>query len=138
EFTFATTLAGWDLSTQLSYADPRVDASLTSDGQDNPNYDNLLPRRAQRTGRIDVDRSFGAFRIGTTVSAAGARYDDAANAVRLGGYATVDLRVEYALNADWALQARASNVFDRGYETIAWYNQPGREYGLSLSYRPAR
>ncbi|MET0581156.1 MAG: TonB-dependent vitamin B12 receptor [Pseudoxanthomonas sp.] len=138
EFTFATTLAGWDLSTQLSYADPRVDASLTSDGQDNPNYDNLLPRRAQRTGRIDVDRSFGAFRIGTTVSGAGARYDDAANAVRLGGYGTVDLRVEYALNADWALQARASNVFDRGYETIAWYNQPGREYGLSLSYRPAR
>jgi vitamin B12 transporter len=25
-------------------------------------------------------------------------------------------------------------VFDREYETIAWYNQPGREYGLSLRY----
>jgi vitamin B12 transporter len=138
ELTFATTLAGWDLSTQLSYSDPRANARLASEGGDNPNYDNLLPRRAQRTGRIDVDRSFGAFRIGTTISGAGARYDDAANTARLGGYGTVDLRVEYALNAEWSLQARATNVFDREYETIAWYNQPGREYGLSLSYRPAR
>ena len=51
---------------------------------------------------------------------------------------TVDLRVEYAVTADWTVQARASNVFDREYETIAWYNQRGREYGLSLRYQPAR
>jgi vitamin B12 transporter len=138
ELTFAATVAGWDLSTQLSYADPRATARLTSDGGENPNYDNLLPRRAPRTGRIDVDRSFGKFRFGTTLNGASARYDDAANNVRVGGYATVDLRVEYAVNADWTLQARATNVFDREYETIAWYNQPGREYGLSLRYQPTR
>ena len=138
ELTFATSLAGWDLSTQLSYVDPRADARLTAEGADNPNYGNLLPRRAPRTARIDIDRSFGAFRFGSTVSGASARYDDAANNLRLGGYGTVDLRVEYAVNADWSLQARATNVFDRDYETIAWYNQPGREYGLSLRYQPAR
>ena len=113
-------------------------ARETADGTPNPNYDNLLPRRAPRTGRIDVDRSFGDFRFGTTLNGASARYDDAANSVRVGGYATLDLRVEYAFHPDWTLQARATNVFDRQYETIAWYNQPGREYGLSLSYRPAR
>ena len=85
-----------------------------------------------------MDRSFGDFRFGTTLNAASARYDDAANNVRVGGYATVDLRLEYAVNTDWTLQARATNVFDREYETIAWYNQPGREYGLSLRYQPAR
>jgi len=138
ELTFATTFAGWDLSTQLSYADPRARARLTAEGTDNPNYDNLLPRRAPRTGRIDLDRSFGAFRFGTTLNGASARYDDAANTVRVAGYGTVDLRLEYAVNTDWTLQARATNVFDRDYETIAWYNQPGREYGLSLRYRPAR
>ena len=138
ELTFATSLAGWDLSTQLSYVDPRADARLTAEGADNPNYGNLLPRRAPRTGRIDIDRSFGEFRVGATVSGASARYDDAANNVRLGGYGTVDLRVEYAFHPDWTLQARATNVFDRDYETIAWYNQPGREYGLSLRYQPAR
>ncbi|HEY5972069.1 MAG TPA: TonB-dependent vitamin B12 receptor [Pseudoxanthomonas sp.] len=138
ELTFATSLAGWDLSTQLSYVDPRARASLTAEGVPNPNYGKLLPRRAPRTGRIDIDRSFGDFRFGTTLNGASARYDDAANSLRVGGYATVDLRLEYALHPDWTLQARATNVFDREYETIAWYNQPGREYGLSLSYRPAR
>jgi vitamin B12 transporter len=138
ELTFATTLAGWDLSTQLSYADSRATARLTADGDENPNYDKLLPRRAPRTGRLDVDRAFGAFRFGTTLNAASARYDDAANTVRVGGYGTVDLRLEYAVNDDWTLQARAANVFDREYETIAWYYQPGREYGLSLRYQPAR
>ena len=58
--------------------------------------------------------------------------------MRLGGFATVDLRLEYAINDEWTLQARASNLFDRDYETIAWFNQPGREYGLTLRYRPAR
>jgi vitamin B12 transporter len=138
ELTYATSLAGWDLSTQLSYVDPRADARLTAEGAENPNYGNLLPRRAPRTGRIDIDRGFGDFRFGTTISGASARYDDAANSVRLAGYGTVDLRVEYAVTADWTVQARASNVFDREYETIAWYNQPGREYGLSLRYQPAR
>jgi vitamin B12 transporter len=137
EFTFATTLAGWDIATQLSYADPRARADTTAEGAANPNYDNLLPRRAPRTGRIDVDRRFGAFRFGTTVNGASARYDDAANNVRVAGYGTVDLRLEYAISADWSVQARATNVFDRDYETIAWYNQPGREYGISLRYQPA-
>jgi len=57
--------------------------------------------------------------------------------VRLAGYGTLDLRVEYAFAADWTLQAKASNVFDRDYQTISWYNQPGREYALTLRYAPA-
>jgi vitamin B12 transporter len=56
--------------------------------------------------------------------------------VRLGGFATTDLRFEYAFDDAWTLQARAANVFDRHYETVAWYNQPGREFGLSLRYAP--
>ncbi|MGV8932573.1 MAG: TonB-dependent vitamin B12 receptor [Luteimonas sp.] len=138
ELTFATSIAGWDLSTQLSYVDPRADARQTADGTANPNHGNLLPRRAPRTGRIDIDRSVGKLRFGSTLNAASARYDDAANNVRLGGYGTLDLRVEYSVHPDWTLQARASNVFGRDYETIAWYNQPGREYGLSVRYQPAR
>ena len=128
EFTVDTTLGGWDLGTQLSHADPRSESGFT-DG-------NWLPRRARDTGRIDLDRAFGAFRIGATLNASGRRYDDAANSVRLGGFATADLRFEYAFQREWTLQARASNVFDRQYETVAWYNQPGREFGLSLRYAP--
>ena len=63
-------------------------------------------------------------------------FDNAGNSLRLAGYGTVDLRVEYAINEAWSLQARAANVFDRAYETVAWYNQPGREYRLSVRYQP--
>ena len=130
EFTFDTTLAGWDLSTQLSHVDPR---NRTIGSQ----YDNLLARRARDTGRIDIDRGVDDWRIGVTVNGVGKRFDDAANNVRVGGYSTTDLRVEYALTPAWTLQARATNVFDRDYETVAWYNQPGREYGLRVKYHPA-
>lgn len=135
EFTFDTQIAGFDISTQLSHADPRNRTRTTPTGADNLNYDNLLARRARNSGRIDIDRRFGDFRIGTTLVGASHRYDDAANQVRLAGYGTLDLRVEYAINDEWTLQARANNVFDREYETVAWYNQRGREYGLSLRYQ---
>ena len=78
------------------------------------------------------------FRVGASWIGEGERYDDVANTLRLPGYASVDLRAEYALHPDWTLQARVANVFDRAYETAAYYNQPGREYGLALRYRPTR
>lgn len=130
EFTYGTSFAGFDFSAQLSHVDPR-------DHSGGANDDNVLARRARNTGRLDLDRGFGAFRAGVTVQGAGARYDNAANSVRLGGYATTDLRLEYAFHRDWTLLARASNVFDRDYETVAWYYQPGREYQLALRWRPA-
>jgi len=34
----------------------------------------------------------------------------------------------------WTLQARAGNVFDRDYETAAYYAQQGRNYSLTLRY----
>ncbi len=130
ELTGFVSLAGWDLNAEISHIDPRNESAGS-------NHDRWLPRRSRNTARVDVDRAFGAFRFGISAFGSGARYDDAANLVRLPGYGTLDLRVEYAINADWTLQARASNVFDREYETIAWYNQPGREYGLTLRYAPA-
>lgn len=123
-------LAGWALAAQAGHLDPR-NRSAGSDG-------NVLPRRARNTARIDIDRGLGDFRAGLTWIAEGERYDDLANTRRLGGYATLDLRLEYALTKHWTLQARASNLFDRIYETAAFYNQPGREYGLSLRYAPVR
>lgn len=130
ELVVGATLAGWNLNTQLSHVDPRNTADFSDD--------KLLPRRARNTARIDLDRGFGDFRAGLTWMAEGERYDDLANTRRLPGYATVDLRLEYAVSPAWTLQARASNVLDREYETVAFYNQPGREYGLSLRYAPKR
>ncbi|HZV39395.1 MAG TPA: TonB-dependent vitamin B12 receptor [Pseudoxanthomonas sp.] len=129
EFTVDFTLGGFDIATQLSHTDPRNRSA-------GPNHDNLLARRPRNTARIDVDRAFGAFRTGVTFNAAGERYDNLANTDRLSGYSTLDLRLEYAIAPAWTLQAKVGNVFDRDYETVAWYNQAGRTYGLSLRYQP--
>ena len=101
------------------------------------NHGNVLARRARRSGRIDVDRDFGAFSLGAGVYAASARYDDPANSVRMGGYSLVDLRAAYAIDRDWSVQASVANVGDRDYETAAFYRQPGRSYTLTVRYRPA-
>ena len=132
ELTGALSVAGWDFSAQAGYTDPRDDTAGSTA------RDHVLIRRARTSARLDVDKAIGPVRLGVTASGYGHRYDDAANSVRLAGYGTVDLRVEYVFNPSWTLQARASNVFDRDYETVAWYNQPGREYQLSLRYRSAR
>ena len=130
ELTGGVLLAGFDINAQLSYTDPRNRTHGSTQ------FDNWLPRRAQQTARLDIDRRFGDFRAGLTVQGAGKRFDNASNSVKVGGYGTLDLRAEYALTPSWSLLARAANVFDRNYETVAWFNQPGREYQLSVRYQP--
>ena len=130
EATGAVELAGWDVQAALTWLDPRNRSGDFNDG-------NLLPRRARRTARVDVDRSFGAFSVGGTVFASGNRYDDPGNDTRMGGYTLLDLRAGYAFNKQWSLQASVANAGDRDYETAAYYRQPGRAYTLTLRYAPA-
>lgn len=130
EATVETMLAGWDVRGTATWLDPRDDSGGFND-------DNLLARRARASGRVDVDRRFGDVSVGATVNGNGYRYDDPANSLRLAGYGVTDLRLGYTFAASWTLQLNANNVFDKQYETAAFYNQPGRNYLLSLRYRPA-
>ena len=125
ELAAGTTLAGWDINAQATVMDPRNHSAGA--------YDKLLPRRSRRSARIDADRKLGDWSFGTSVIAAGTRYDDVQNSLPLGGYATVDLRLQRRLG-DWTVQAGVRNAFDRNYETAAFFNQPGREFNLTLRY----
>lgn len=129
EAIVGTQLGGWDLNTNLTLLDPENRSGGANDG-------NVLPRRARQSLRLDADRNFGRYRLGATLLAAGKRYDDLANTRQLGGYATIDLRAEYALAKDWRLQARVENLLDKDYETAAFFNQPGRSLYLTLRYQP--
>ncbi len=122
-------VADWDLRASLTRLDPRNDG-------DNPNHDNILPRRARASGRIDADRRFGRFSVGASVIGVGERYDNLTNTTRLGGYGLADLRVGYAFAPSWNLQLSTANLFDKRYETAALYNQPGRTWLLTLRYQP--
>ncbi|MEO8670067.1 MAG: TonB-dependent vitamin B12 receptor [Tahibacter sp.] len=129
EASVGTDWREWTFDTSVTAMQPKNDSGGFNDGK-------ILPRRARESGRVDVDRRYGPWRIGVTAFAEGKRYDDLANTRRLGGYSTVDLRFEYALSADWNLQARVANAFDHNYETASFYNQDGRNYFLTLRYRP--
>lgn len=130
EITAQAALAEWTLRGNATWLDPR-------DSGNGANHGNLLPRRAQRSARLDADRRFGDFSVGATAYAVGARYDDPANTKRLAGYATLDLRCSWQFSDAWRLQAAANNVTDRRYETAAYYNQPGRNYQVTLRYHPS-
>ncbi|MEO8778724.1 MAG: TonB-dependent vitamin B12 receptor [Rhodanobacter sp.] len=123
-------LGGWQLQGYLTWLQPRNEDAGPNDG-------NLLPRRPEHTARVDLDRRFGDFGIGATVYAAGRSYDDAANAHRLGGYSTTDLRASWHFSSAWQVEARLANAFGRDYETVYYYNQPGRAGYLTLRYSPA-
>jgi vitamin B12 transporter len=106
----------------------------TENRSDDANHGNRLMRRPKFSGHLDLARSFGEMEIGARVVAEGARFDNSSNTRKVDGFTTLDLRAEYAFTSGLRVQARAANVFDEDYETVAFYNQPGRAFYITLRY----
>jgi vitamin B12 transporter len=121
--------ADWSFAASADQLDPRNDTGGTA------NYDKLLPRRAKQLLRLSADRRLGDdWSIGGALLGAGHRYDDPANKTRLAGYATLDLHAEWRVAREWRLGFKLNNATDRQYETAYGFNQPGREFLLTLRY----
>jgi len=120
--------SGLEINTHVNYVDARDHTHGST------HYGYCLPRRARIHGRIDIDKKLASVRLGGSIYASGHRFDNVSNTRRVSGYGLLDLRAEYAFLPGWLVQAKIVNVLDRDYETIAWYNQPGREYQLRLRY----
>jgi len=129
ELAVSGAIADWHLDANLTLLDPINETAGPDDG-------NLLPRRAEQSARLDLDRRIGPWGLGLSLIGFGRRFDDAANTLRLDPYATLDLRAEYELTKAWRVQGRLENLFDADYETAAYYNQPGRGIYLTLRYAP--
>jgi vitamin B12 transporter len=124
-------LAGWDVRATATLLNARNDA-------DGGFYNgNVLPRRPRASARFDADRSFGRFSFGASWYLAAHTYDDIGNRHPLGGYAVTNLRAGWQVNRDWKLRFALNNVFDKAYETAWFYNQPGRNFMLTLDWRPS-
>jgi vitamin B12 transporter len=85
----------------------------------------LLPRRARRHAAFSLMQDAGALHVGAEVVASAARFDDAANTRRMGGYALLNLTAEYRFENRWTLFARLDNAFDKHYELAADFNTAG-------------
>ena len=124
---------GWNIAAALSYSDT-----------ENRDTDARLPRRAEKTARLDVDRLFSRWSVGASLVAEGNRYNDAANTSLLPGHGTVDLRAAWNFLPGWSASFKVDNVLDRRYTTSLGsdnvtfepfdYLAAGRTYMASVRY----
>ncbi|HWZ74713.1 MAG TPA: TonB-dependent receptor [Casimicrobiaceae bacterium] len=85
----------------------------------------LLPRRARRHAAFSLIQDTGPLRVDAEVVASSARFDDAANMRRMGGYALLNLTAEYRFGNRWTIFARLDNALDKHYELAADFNTAG-------------
>jgi vitamin B12 transporter len=88
---------------------------------------NELPRRPKNAANVLATYHW-ATRVSTSVGAryGGRSFDDAANAIALGGYVLLDLKVSYAIMDRLEVYGRIDNATDKHYETAYQYGTYGR------------
>jgi vitamin B12 transporter len=101
---------------------------------------NLLARRANRNGKLNLSYDWQNWQFGAEALSASARYNDLANSTRLNGYTLYNLTTSYKVNQDWSIQARANNVFNKNYVLAVDgnipYNTPGANLFVNVRYQP--
>ena len=119
------TLEGVTLTADLLREGTTLHASLDLQSPTDDDTGHLLPRRARRHGAFSVSQPLGPTRLVAEVVASSARYDDAENLRRLGGYAIVNLALEWTLDTKTTLFVRGENVFDHDYALAADFSTGG-------------
>ena len=103
----------------LLYAEDRTAGSAT--------FGNDLARRPKHALTVAGDWTPGqVVTLGADLRVVSGSFDDAANTVRLGGYAVLTLRGEWDASEYVTLFGRVENVWDESYQTAAGYATPGR------------
>lgn len=102
---------------------------------------NLLARRANRHGALNISYNWGDWRFGAEAIASSLRYNNLSNTTRLDGYALFNLTTTYKVNQDWSVQARANNILDKNYVLAVDgnninYNTPGANLFVNIRYQP--
>jgi len=124
EIRVATKLAGWDTQAEISVLDPRDTTT-----------NKILQRRAQKSFRLNMDKTSGKWSTGLSIIAQGYRYDDTSNNTKLNGYSLINLRASYAVTDKMSIKWKIDNLLDAKYETVSKYNNPGASAYISIVYR---
>ncbi len=122
-FSADTRWAGVGLLASATYQEPR-----------NLDLDRQLRRRARVLANVSADGQWAGWGWGVALRGSGSRFDDAANAQRLGGYVLVDLRLERELRPGLTLEARMDNATDKAYTLARTYATDGRSVQLGLRW----
>ena len=123
--SYAGSFGSWNGGIAIDIQRPRDDAT-----------GKRLIRRADEQLKAYLGYTRGAWNISGEWQLAGDRFDDSANTQRLGGYGLFNLLADYRLEKNWALFARANNVFDKQYELVKDYATPGASIFVGIRYSP--
>ena len=121
ELTGRTVLAGLD-----------VDGAVTLQDPEDCSTGETLLRRARRLASVNVSRTSGRWYAGGSVQYTGERTDSGHD---LPSYWLASLDVRYRISQEVSLYGRIENLFDRDYETVYGYNQPGRGVYVGVSLK---
>ena len=113
------TLEGVTLYGDAQWRESTVHASLDLQSPTDTASGLLLPRRARRHGVLSLTQGFGRTRVTAELVGSSARFDDAENQRRLGGYGVVHIAFEWTIAPATTFVVRADNVFDHHYELAA-------------------
>lgn len=93
-----------------------------------------LARRARRHASFAAGYTVDRADLGTELQASGSRFDDAANANRLGGYGLLNLYTTWRFTPAWSLLLRLDNAADKRYDLARNYGTAGRSWFAALRY----
>lgn len=129
------TLKGIELRGTLTWSTTQVRGSIDWQSPRNDTTGAQLPRRALRHGAFAVTQQVGPVNLGAEVVASSLRYDDAANRIKMGGYAILNLTAEWPLEHGVTLFIRGDNVFNKNYQLAADYSTGGEQVFVGVRWQ---
>ncbi len=122
--------------TKTSGVEVALSAALSDTLKLTANYTNMsaidrttgldLARRPQETANVALFwHPLDALNLGASVNVTGKRFNDAANATKLGAFETAGVFADYALDDMWQVYGRIDNLFDDRTERVTYYGTPG-------------
>jgi len=122
ELTLDAELQGWRANLAATLQDPE-DADTNE----------RLNRRPQRLASFRIERDLGALALDADLRYVGPRPDGDES---LGGYTVYGLGAGYRFNADWRVRLSVDNVFDKDFQSVAGFENPGRTGFVTLTWQP--
>lgn len=138
EILGATLESSWHITDSLL-----LSGNLTVQSPRDEQSDQLLTRRSNRYGAVNLLHTWGDLQWGAEMTGASTRYNNATNTKSMSGYMLVNLTANYRLNPEWKLEARANNILDKNY-VLAYtgnsansvpYNTAGSNIFIGLRYQ---
>ncbi len=137
EIQGATFEGGWNITDSIL-----LSGNYTVQSPRDEATDNLLTRRGNRYGTVNLLHNIGDFQWGAQIEGASTRYNNATNTKEMEGYMLVNATANYRITPEWRLEARANNILDKEYvlaftgnaSTSAAFNTAGSNLFIGLRY----